>query len=163
MTRLLRSALRASVVMLALAALARPAAAAPEGTLTWAVHISLAPTFFDPAETPGLITPFMVLYALHDAVAKPMPGQAFAPSLAESWSLSKDGLVWEQVNETNARVRQQLLHKIQQMATERVMFIPVMETAFLNGVGSRAEVHGLNLIPGFAYSAPYEDLKVRKK
>ncbi len=27
----------------------------------------------------------------------------------------------------------------------------------------RAEVHGLNVIPGFAYSAPYEDLKVNKK
>jgi len=26
--------------------------------MTWAVHFSLAPTFFDPAETPGLITPF---------------------------------------------------------------------------------------------------------
>ncbi len=39
------------------------------------VHISLAPTWFDPAETPGIITPFMVLYALHDALVKPMPGQ----------------------------------------------------------------------------------------
>ena len=39
------------------------------------MHISLAPTWFDPAETPGIITPFMVLYALHDAVVKPMPGQ----------------------------------------------------------------------------------------
>ena len=74
-----------------------------------------------------------------------------------------DGLFSEQVNETNARVRQQILSKIQQMAHERVMFIPVMETAFLNGVGPRAEVHGLNVIPGFAYSAPYEDLRVKKK
>ncbi len=74
-----------------------------------------------------------------------------------------DGLFSEQVNETNTRVRQQILTKIQQMAHERVMFIPVMETAFLNGVGPRAEVHGLNVIPGFAYSAPYEDLKLRKK
>ncbi|HEY7437093.1 MAG TPA: hypothetical protein VIE41_18275, partial [Methylomirabilota bacterium] len=42
--------------------LARPGAAAgPEGQATWAVHISLAPTWFDPAETPGIITPFMVL------------------------------------------------------------------------------------------------------
>jgi len=49
------------------------------------------------------------------------------------------------------------------MAFERVMFIPVMETAFLDGVGPRAEVHGLKVIPGFAYSAPYEDLKLRKK
>ena len=49
-------------------------AAAPEGQLTWAVHVSLAPTWFDPAETQALITPFMVLYALHDGMVKPMPG-----------------------------------------------------------------------------------------
>src|SRR6202171_4416154 len=69
--------------------------AAPEGQLTWAVHISLAPTWFDPAETPGMITPYMVLYALHDAVVRPWPGQPRAPGLAESWSVSKDGLVYE--------------------------------------------------------------------
>ena len=57
-------------------------AAAPQGQLTWAVHVSLAPTWFDPAETPGIITPFMELYALHDAMLKPMPGNMAAPSLA---------------------------------------------------------------------------------
>ena len=70
-------------------------AAAPQGLLTWGVHVSLAPTWFDPAETPGLITPFMVLYALHDAMVKPMPGQPFAPCLAESVSASEDGLSYE--------------------------------------------------------------------
>src|SRR5262245_65009930 len=60
----------------------------PEGQLTWGVHVSLAPTWFDPAEMPGIITPYMIYYALHDAVVKPMPGKPFAPSLAESWSLS---------------------------------------------------------------------------
>ena len=64
---------------------------AAEGQLTWAVHISLAPTWFDPAETPGIVTPFMMLYALHDAVAKPMPGKAMAPSLAESWTVCAGG------------------------------------------------------------------------
>ena len=53
--------------LLALLAVAAPAAAAPEGQMTWGVHISLAPTWFDPAETLGIITPFMVMYALHDA------------------------------------------------------------------------------------------------
>ena len=71
------------------------AAGPPEGQVTWGVHISLAPTWFDPGETPGIITPFMILYALHDALVKPMPGQPMAPSLAESWSVSKDGLVYE--------------------------------------------------------------------
>jgi peptide/nickel transport system substrate-binding protein len=70
-------------------------AAAPQGQLTWGVHVSLAPTWFDPAETPGLITPFMVLYALHDAMVKPMPGQPFAPCLAESVTASEDGLSYE--------------------------------------------------------------------
>jgi peptide/nickel transport system substrate-binding protein len=74
---------------------APPADAAPEGQMTWAVHISLAPTWFDPAETSGIITPFMVLYALHDAMVKPMPGNPMAPGLAESWSASPDGLVYE--------------------------------------------------------------------
>ena len=68
---------------------------APVGQMTWAVHFSLAPTFFDPAETPGLITPFLVLYALHDALVKPMPGKPQAGSLAEPWSVSGDGLVYE--------------------------------------------------------------------
>jgi peptide/nickel transport system substrate-binding protein len=72
-----------------------PVGAAPEGQMTWAVHISLAPTWFEPAETPGIITPFMVFYALHDAVVKPMPGKPLAPSLAESWSVSADGLIYE--------------------------------------------------------------------
>ena len=72
-----------------------PAVAAPEGQVTWGIHISLAPTWFDPAETTGIVTPFMVLYALHDAVVKPMPGNPLAPSLAESWTISPDGLVYE--------------------------------------------------------------------
>ena len=72
-----------------------PAVAAPEGEMTWAVHVSLAPTWFDPAETASVITPFMMLYALHDAMVKPMPGNPMTPSLAESWSVSKDGLAYD--------------------------------------------------------------------
>jgi peptide/nickel transport system substrate-binding protein len=74
---------------------APPAAAAPEGQITWAVHVSLAPTWFDPAETSGIITPYMVLYGLHDALVKPMPGNPTAPSLAESWTASPDGLAYD--------------------------------------------------------------------
>src|SRR3989441_2847262 len=86
----------AAVVLVALGGGAgAPATAAPEGQVTWAVHVSLAPTWFDPAETPGVITPFMLLYALHDALVKPMPDKAMAASLAESWTMSRDGLVHE--------------------------------------------------------------------
>ena len=72
-----------------------PAPAAPEGQITWAVHISVPPTWFDPGEFTGIITPMLTFYALHDALVKPMPGSQMAPSLAESWSASKDGLVYE--------------------------------------------------------------------
>ena len=59
------------------------ATAQPSGQLTVGVHVTLSPTWFDPAETPGIITPFMFLYALHDALVKPMPGKTLTPSLAE--------------------------------------------------------------------------------
>jgi len=85
----------ACAVLLAVVSVAMPAAAAPEGQLTWGVHIALTPTWFDPAETQGLITPFLVLYAIHDAMAKAMPGNATAPSLAESWQVSPDGRVYD--------------------------------------------------------------------
>jgi hypothetical protein len=44
---------------------------APQGQMTWAVHVTIAPTWFDPAETPGVITPYMFLYGIHDAHNKP--------------------------------------------------------------------------------------------
>ena len=86
---------RASLVV-ALLVLFLPslAAAASDGQITWAVHTTLVPTYFDPADT-TIITSFMVLYALHDGVVKPMPGKPLTPSLAESWSASPDGLVYE--------------------------------------------------------------------
>ena len=84
-----------AVVLLLVAGIGAPAAAAPEGQMTWAIHVSLAPSWFDPAETPSVITPFMILYALHDALVKPMPGNPMAPSLAESWTASRDGLAYE--------------------------------------------------------------------
>src|SRR3990172_5461927 len=75
----LRGLLPVLFVLLLVAAVPR-GGAAHEGQLTWAVHVSLAPTWFDPAEAPGIITPYMIFYALHDAVAKPMPGEAGAAS-----------------------------------------------------------------------------------
>jgi peptide/nickel transport system substrate-binding protein len=66
----------------------------PEGEMRWALYVTLAPSWFDPAEIGGL-TPFWVLYAIHDAVVKPMPGNLLTPSLAESWTVSSDQRVYE--------------------------------------------------------------------
>src|SRR5215467_1893437 len=76
----------------ALAAGTKPAKAAPDGQITIGSHVSLAPIWFDPAETAGIITPFMLLYAMHDAMAKALPGNPIAPCLAESWTMAADGL-----------------------------------------------------------------------
>jgi len=89
----------------------------PSGQITWALHFTLAPTLFEPAETPGLITPFIVLYALHDAMLKPMPGKHMAPSLAESWTMSPDGVVYEFVLRKGVR-----FHSGEPLTAEDVKF-----------------------------------------
>ena len=77
--------------------------AAPEGTMTWGIHVTLASRWLDPNETEGIATPFMVLYALHDALVKPMPGGMYTPCLAESYTTSKDGLTHEFVLRKGAK------------------------------------------------------------
>jgi peptide/nickel transport system substrate-binding protein len=67
----------------------------PTGEMVWAWHVTLAPSWFDPAETPPQITPFGLLYALHDALVRPMAGEKMGNSLAESWTESPDGRVYE--------------------------------------------------------------------
>ena len=96
MTRSIRSALLATLVAaVTLGTLPPSLAAAPEGQVNIAAHVTLAPRWLDPAENESAITPFMVLYAIHDAMAKPMPGGVSTPSLAESWTVSKDGVTYE--------------------------------------------------------------------
>ena len=95
MIRPRRVVLAALSVALLLAVAPRPALAAPDGTMTWGVHVTLAARWLDPAETEALITPFMVLYAIHDALVKPMPAGPNTPALAESWTISKDGLTYD--------------------------------------------------------------------
>ncbi|HEY7496790.1 MAG TPA: ABC transporter substrate-binding protein, partial [Candidatus Tectomicrobia bacterium] len=68
---------------------------APTGQMTWAMHITLAPTWFDPAETGAIITPYLCLYALHDALVKPMPEGQLTPCLATKWRESEDGLTYD--------------------------------------------------------------------
>jgi peptide/nickel transport system substrate-binding protein len=65
------------------------------GAVVVAWHVTLAPSWFDPAETPPQITPFGLLYAIHNALVRPLPNERLGNSLAESWSESPDGLVYE--------------------------------------------------------------------
>src|SRR5499426_3035693 len=92
-----------TLVVLSSLASGSPAVAVPEGQMSFALQVSLAPVWFDPAETTSTSVPFIVLYAVHDALVKAMPGQPMAPSLAESWTVSRDGLVYEFVLRPGAK------------------------------------------------------------
>jgi peptide/nickel transport system substrate-binding protein len=93
---------RSLALLLVIAAGAPPALAA-DGELRWALHVTLAAKWLDPAETEAFNTPYMVLYAVHDALVKPMPGGMTSPSLAESWSEAKDHLSYTFTLRKNAK------------------------------------------------------------
>ena len=74
-----------------------------------------------------------------------------------------DSLFKDQAAELDRKKREALLHRIQQLMHEKVMSIPMWELAFINGHGPRVQESWLALIPGHAYSAPYEDVKLKPK
>ena len=63
--------------------------------MRWALYVTISSGWLDPAEVVGQITPFWMLYAIHDALVKPMPGNLTTPSLAESWKVGADQRVYE--------------------------------------------------------------------
>src|SRR5437764_13858587 len=69
--------------------------AEPKGRAVMAWHVTIAPAWFDPSSAPAQITPFGMLYAIHDALVRPYPGQKMGPSLAESCEESEDGKTYE--------------------------------------------------------------------
>jgi peptide/nickel transport system substrate-binding protein len=80
-----------------LAGLPAPAAAQakPEGEMRIAMYVTISPSWFDPGDVTGFITPFWLMWAMHDALVKTMPGKPMAPSLAESWTVSADQKVYD--------------------------------------------------------------------
>ncbi len=164
-----------------------PATAAPEGTMSWAAHVTLAPRWLDPGETESAITPFMVLYSLHDAMVKLMP-TGMVPSLAESWTASPDGLRYdfmlrngvkshngdpvtaedvkfsfERYKGGGAKLLKSKVKEIQKLLHDRVIYAPIWENGFIRGVGPRVEEAALTLIPAFPYSAPSEELRLKRQ
>ena len=187
-----RRVVAVAALLVALGA-ATPAIAVPEGQLTWGVHITLTPKYFDPGEMESLITPFMVMYAVHDGMAKAMPENRFTPSLAESWKVSPDGRVYdftlrkgvkfhngdpvtaedvkfsfERYRGAAAKMLKERIpvvevHRIQQLIHEKVMYAPIFEPAILCAYGPRVAEPGLGLITNMGGSAPLEELRLKGK
>src|SRR5580700_7300807 len=67
----------------------------PKGKAVIAWHVTISPSWFDPSTAPPQITPFGMLYAIHDALVRPYPGYKMGPSLAEKWEESEDGLTYQ--------------------------------------------------------------------
>jgi ABC-type transport system substrate-binding protein len=191
----------------------------PEGEMRFAAYVTVPPAWLDPAEAaPGFTSPFWVLYALHDALVKPMPGQRMAPSLAESWTESSDKLSYEfklrkgvkfhngdpftaddvvfsfgrakgvelhqnvpsdgiyayggwpdvdelykkQLTETDPENREAMLHEIQKILHERTRFAPIWDYFWPSGIGPRVEDAALMKVDPYPWSAPLEDVKLKK-
>ena len=117
-------------------------AAEPKGQMVIALNFSIAPTWFDPAETPAITTPFIFMYALHDGLLKPLPGNVMAPSLAESWGESAQ--------------------KLQRRIHDRVMFAPIFEPATFHAVGPRVAEPAVGITPLFYFPVPYEEMRLKE-
>ena len=74
-----------------------------------------------------------------------------------------DTLYKQQARETDRKKREAMLHQIQQILHERVRFGPIFEYIWPSGVGPRVEQAGLMLIDPYPWSAPLEEVRLKKR
>src|SRR5207244_4156903 len=103
MTRTFARRIALFAVIAVLSPIAATGALAAEGELRWGLHVTLAAKWLDPAETEAFNTPYMIMYAVHDALVKPMPAGMTTPSLAEAWRESPDHLTYTFTLRKNAK------------------------------------------------------------
>ena len=73
-----------------------------------------------------------------------------------------DDLFKQQEGELDRGKREALLKKIQQLVYDRVMFVPMFEYIWPSGIGPRVEEPGLMLINPYPWSAPLEEVRLKK-
>ena len=74
-----------------------------------------------------------------------------------------EGLIREQATELDQGKREAILHRIQQLMHEKVMYAPLMEPAILGAYGPRVAESAIGLITNMGASAPYEELRLKAK
>jgi len=71
-----------------------------------------------------------------------------------------DALFQQQAVERDRTRREAILHRIQQLVMERVMYVPIMDFRALMGVGPRVVEHTINSIPVHPFPS-YEDIRLK--
>lgn len=74
---------------------AATAQGSPEGQLTLGLGFTITPAYLDPSEATQAVASAYFAYALHDALIKSLPGNPMSPALAESWTESPDGSIYD--------------------------------------------------------------------
>jgi peptide/nickel transport system substrate-binding protein len=72
-----------------------------------------------------------------------------------------DELYQQQAAELDPKKRTAILEKMQQLVHEKAIYAPIWLLAFLSGVGPRVGESSFGRIPGFPYSAPFEDITLK--
>jgi peptide/nickel transport system substrate-binding protein len=97
-----------------------------------------------------------------------------ASTRIEAFATSKGGLIYgtipevetlfaKQIQEMDRKKREEMLHQIQRILADRVTFAPIWENGFIRAFGPRVEEAGLTLIQSFPYSAPLEEVRLKKQ
>jgi peptide/nickel transport system substrate-binding protein len=72
-----------------------------------------------------------------------------------------DELYPQQADELDQGKRGAILDKMQRLVYEKAIYVPIWQLGFLNGVGPRVGESSFGVIPGFAYTAPFEDITLK--
>src|SRR5215813_6153785 len=100
----------------------------------------------------------LALAAAPDVAAQPSPYSK--GSYAYGGYPDIDELFQQQARERDSAKREALLHRIQQLTIDRVMFAPIWNTRVVIGVGPRVADHTINLVPMSIWPS-YEDMRLR--
>src|SRR5205823_9616671 len=71
-----------------------------------------------------------------------------------------DELFLQQARERDVAKREAVLHRIQQLTIERVMFAPIIDLRGLIGVGPRVAEHTINSIPMYPFPS-HEHMRLK--
>jgi len=74
-----------------------------------------------------------------------------------------DGLLREQANELDRKRREAVLTRAQQLIHDKSIYAPIWELGFIHAQGPRVAEAALGLIPGYSFSAPYEDVRLKAR